>query len=229
MIKVDVTGFAALKARLAGMGRQIPYAASQALNATGRAVADAMPAEIEKAIDRPMPFTKSGVRLLKKADKSNLEATVGFMTAQAKYMKWATDGGTRQPGAGGLKLPTAIKVNEFGNIPKGVIAQLISVARKDQTKGGKDKKLSKATTTRIKVSARLELFYGDPADQAGKVWPRGIYKIANGALIPLIVFPNKAAHYKVRLDFPRIAERIVKREWSRQFDAALADAIRKAR
>lgn len=221
-IGVDVKGIEAVKAHLAGLGKQVAFAASKALNATGKAVSDAMPAEIDKAIDKPTPFTRRGVRVLAYANKAKLETTVGFMAAQAKYMRWQVEGGSRQPGAGGLRLPSAIKLNEFGNIPKGVIGQLIAVARKER-------KLGKVKARRIAVSKEVELFYGDPDDKTGKTWPRGIYKIANGSLIPLIVFPNKAAQYKARLDFPRIAGRIVKREWPRQFDAALAEAIRTAR
>ena len=50
-IRVDVSGFAVLKATLDGYGRQIAFATSKALNATGKKVADAMPDEIEKAIE----------------------------------------------------------------------------------------------------------------------------------------------------------------------------------
>lgn len=225
-ISVDVKGIDAAKAHLVGMGKQVAFAASKALNATGKKIADAMPAEIDKAIDKPTPFTRRGVRVLKYANKANLETTVGFMAAQARYMKWATDGGTRDPGAAGLRIPAAIKVNEFGNIPRGVIGQLIAVARKEA-------KLGKAKSRRIAVSRDVELFYGDPTDQTGKPWPRGIYKHikTNGRsqLIPLVIFPVKRATYRQRLDFPAIAAGIVRREWDRTFAADLAAALMTAR
>lgn len=221
-ISVDVNGINATMAHLARMGRQVSFAASKALNATGKKVADAMPEEIEKAIDKPTPFTKKGVRVLKYANKTKLETTVGFMTAQAKYMAYQVEGGTRNPGPGGLKLPTAIKLNEFGNIPKGVIGQLIAVARKERG-------LKMATSRRINLSAKVDLFYGDPTDNRGRVFPRGIYKIVNGALIPLVVFPQKPARYRARFDFASKAKSVVEREWSRQFDVALSDALRTAR
>lgn len=221
-VSVDIKGMDALKAKLSGMGKQVAYAASQALNATGKAIAEAMPAEIERAIDKPTNFTKKGVRVLKYANKGNLETTVGFMAAQAKYMEYQIAGGTRQPGKAGLKLPAAIKLNEYGNIPRGVIAQLVAVARKEQG-------LKKATSRKVKVSAKLDLFYGDPKDPSGKNWPRGIYKIANGALIPLIIFPQVAARYKPRFDFKGKAKAIIDREWPAQFDKALTEAIRTAK
>jgi hypothetical protein len=221
-ISVDVKGIEAAKAYLVGRAKQVAFAASKALNATGKKVAEAMPDEIERALKGPVPFTKKGVRVLKYANKARLETTVGFMAAQAKYMEYQVAGGTRNPGPAGLKLPTAIKLNEFGNIPKGVIGQLVAVARKERG-------LKRATSRRVKVSAKVDLFYGDPTDNKGKVLPRGIYKIANGALIPLVVFPQKPAQYRARFDFCSKAGAIVKREWPRQFDAALADAMRTAR
>ena len=218
-ITVDVKGFEAVKAHLNGQGKQVAFAASRALNAIGKAVADAMPEEIEKVINKPTPFTKRGVRVLKYANKNNLGVVVGFMAAQAAYMKWQTDGGTRSPGPGGLKLPAAIKVNEFGNIPRGIIARLVAVARKER-------KLGKVTSRRTSVSNKVDLFYGDPKDQAGKSRPRGIYKIVGQSLIPLIIFPVTPARYRKRLDFPAVAEKIVRQQWSSLFDAAMAEAIR---
>jgi len=104
MIKVEIRNLEIVKANIAGMGRQLAYAASRALNATARKVADAMPAEIEQSIDRPTPFTKRGVRVLRWSNKGNLQAVVGFMDAQARYMRYQIEGGTRQAGARGIKL-----------------------------------------------------------------------------------------------------------------------------
>lgn len=227
-ISVDVKGIDAVKARIAGLGRQVEYAASRALNATGKKVADAMPAELEKDLDRPTPFTKRGVAVLRYANKTRLETVVGFRAAQAKYMLLNIAGGVRTPGAAGLKLPSTIKVNEFGNIPRGAIARLVAIARKE----GKSRS-TKVAGQRIRVSADVELFYGDPQDGKGRNLPRGIYKIVGrgvGAkIIPLIVFPVVPARYKPRFDFERKAAAVIAREWPREFDAALAEALRTAR
>ena len=222
MITFETKGFDAAIKSLGNLQKQVEFAASKALNATGKAVADAMPAEIEKVIDRPTPFTKRGVRVLRYANKGKLETTVGFATAQARYMRWQIEGGTRNPGPAGLKIPAAINVDAFGNIPKGMISKLIAVARKER-------KLAKATSRRVKVSNKVDLFYGDPKDQTGKPWPRGIYKVTNGQLIPLVIFPVTAARYRPRLDFPRIAENIIRKEWPRQFEIAMANALSTAK
>lgn len=202
--------------------KQVKFAASKALNEVAKEVVAVMPSEMDRSLDRPTAFTKRGFAVLSYARKDRLEAVVGFRQIQAKYMQWATDGGIRNPGAAGLKLPRSIKLNEYGNIPRGVIAQLIGVARKEQG-------MKKVTARRVRVSAKLELFYGDPKDQAGKQYPRGIYKIAGGSLIPLIVFPLTVASYKKRLDLEAIVSRVVRKSWSAKFDAALIDAIRTAK
>lgn len=221
-VTVSTQGIDAARAHLRGLGKQVAFAASQALNQTARDIAAAMPAEIEQAIDRPVEFTKRGVGILGPgARRDNLQVTVGFKRAQAAYMKWAIEGGTYNPGAKGLRLPAAIKLNEYGNIPKGIIGQLIAVARKEQG-------LKKATSRRVKVSSKVDLFYGDPTDN-GKPRPRGIYKVANGALIPLIIFPQRSATYRARFDFGGKAAAIAQRNWPRNFDTALQNALRTAR
>jgi len=221
MITVKITGVDAVKAHLAGLGKQVAFAAAQALTQTAGKIKDATPAELDKALDRPVAFTKRGL-FVRRATRANLTAVVGFMPAQAAYMRYQIEGGTRNPGAGGLKLPVAINTDAFGNIPKGIIGKLIAVARKER-------KLAKATTRRIKVSNKVELFYGDPKDQTGKDWPRGIYKAVEGRLIPLVVFPNKPARYKPRFDFQRFGATIARREFDALFAAALKNALATAR
>lgn len=222
MINVSISGDKEVMAYLSGLSKQIAYAASVALNQTGKRIVEAMPDEMDTDLDRPTPFTKNGVAILQHASKTQLEAVVGFRPIQANYMKWQVTGGEYQPGAKGLRIPAAIKLNEFGNVPKGVIAQLMAVARKEQG-------LKKATSRRVKVSAKVDLFYGDPKDQSGKVWPRGIYKAVNGALIPLIIFPVKVARYRARFDFTGKAHRIVDRVWQNEFNKAIDAALRTAR
>lgn len=233
-ITVDTRGLQAEIARLRGMQKQVAYAASRALNATAKKVADAMPAELERDLDRPTSFTKRGVRVLRYASGARLEAIVGFMSAQAKYMQRQIDGGARTPGRGGLRLPTAVRVNEFGNIPRGAIAQLLAVAKKEMRANGKQAKLTRGQSRRIRVSGKVEIFYGDPKDQGGKQYPRGIYKrvqlsASKHQLIPLIVFPEKPAKYRPRFDFKGKAMAIVEREWPIQFSVAFDEAMRTAR
>lgn len=225
MITVKVEGLQAAVARLQGQAKQISYATAVALTKTAKKVADAMPAVMERQLDRPTNFTKAGLRI-ERATTDSLTAVVTFKDRQKNYLKWQIEGGTRTPGPRGLKLPTAIKLDQYGNIPKGVIAKLVAVARKEG-------KLAKRTSRRIAVSNKLDLFYGDPKDVGGHKFPPGIYKIVKHGvreqLVPLVVFPQKSARYKPRFNFVREGEAIVQREWQRTFEQALAEALRTAR
>jgi hypothetical protein len=226
MITVKIEGLDALRARLAGMEKQVKFAAAKALTQTANKIKAAVPAELDKALDRPTPFTKRGL-YVKGAKRDNLVAEVGFMAKQAEYMRYQIAGGRRAGGAGGLKLPSAIKTNEFGNIPKGLIKQLISIANKER-------KLGKVKARRIRISNKVELFYGDPSDVAGHKFPRGIYKridlgSGRGQLVPVVVFPDVTASYKPRFDFRRVADDVVRQEFDALFQSALRDALATAR
>ena len=224
MITIKVDNKAALAA-LAGLEKQVRFATARALTATAKKIQEGMPAELERALDKPTDFTKRGT-FLKAATKDSLTAIVGFKDRQASYLKWQVEGGVRTPNKKALKLPSAIKLDAHGNIPKGIIKQLIAVARKEG-------KVGKRTSRRIQVSSKLELFYGDPKDVGARKFPPGIYKIVKqgtrGQLVPLIVFPAVSAKYKPRLNLQRFAQGVVDREWQQQFDVAMRNALSTAR
>ena len=226
-IKVDTSGLDAIRARLSGMSKQVNYAAAVALTATAKKAQAAMPAAMDRSLDRPTPFTKSSI-FVSLANKNNLSATIGFKDRAASYMAKQIAGGTVNPGKAGLRLPASIALNQYGNIPKGLTKQLIAIAKKEGNG------LTKRKSRLIKVSNKVELFYGDPEDVGGHKFPPGIYKrIDLGAnrhqLIPIVIFPRVAAHYKPRFKFQQEVETIVRKEWPEQFNTALQNALRTAR
>lgn len=228
MISIQVTGIDQVRAQLGAAAKQATFAASKALNATAKDVQQAIPAGLRKSLDRPTNFTASPQALrIERADKNNLAASVLFKDKQASYMRYQVEGGTRQPTRKALRLPSAVQLNEYGNLPKGIIAQLIAVARKES-------KLGKRKARRIKVSNKVELFYGDPADVGGHKYPPGIYKIVQlGAnrsqLVPLIVFPAVSARYEKRVDLDAIARPVVVANFNRHFNEAFSAAMASAR
>ncbi|MBZ0105427.1 MAG: hypothetical protein K8H84_07320 [Sulfuricella denitrificans] len=226
-IKVDTTGLDKTIAQISGMAKQVNYATAVALTSVAKKAQAAMPAAMERELDRPTPFTKGSI-FVSPARKENLAAIVGFKDRAATYMAKQIAGGTVNPGKAGLRLPASVQLNQYGNIPKGLIGQLIAVAKKE------GKGLTKRKSRLIKVSNKVELFYGDPADVGGHNFPPGIYKrldLGNGRrqLIPIIIFPRVAAHYKPRFHFGAEVEKIVRREWDSEFNRALEYALRTAR
>lgn len=200
---------------------QVPFALAKALTETARAVADAMPQATQEDLDRPTAFTQRGFYATS-ARKDALEATVGPKDRQAEYLAYQVEGGARQPARKALRLPVAVELDAFGNLPKGVIRQLIARA-----KAGK--RTTKTQAQRFGVSQGVELFYGDPADDR----PPGIYKrtVSGGRshLVPLIVFPARAATYRPRFDFYGHAVRVVDRTFDQALDRAWALALATAR
>lgn len=230
MITIKVEGLNALRANLTGMEKQIRFAAAVALTNTAKAVKAALPAVMNRELDRPTPFTTRGI-FVTPAKKDSLTAVVGFMDRQASYLKYQIAGGTRQPGPRGIKLPGNITLNAFGNIPRGMIDKLKAAA--------KDGKLSSAISKRIgaagnrrKGAAPVRLFYGKPTGRGWEKAPMGIYRRIPGKpgkLVPVILFEDTPAKYRPRFYLQRAGETVVRREWDKQFAAAFANAIRTAR
>lgn len=191
------------------------------MTAIARKAKDAMPGEMRNVLDRPNRFTENAVYSTV-ATKQQLQAVVGIKDRQAEYLQYQVEGGTRRPKNIALRLPTVVELNEYGNVPTGLIKQLIARA-----KAGR--RATKVQSRKFKVSQQVDLFYGDPGD--GR--PAGIYKrvvvsATQHRLVPIIVFPKRTARYQRRFDFYGAVHRIVLREFepelARQWAAALSSS-----
>lgn len=228
-IGVRMIGLDAVTASIANLQKQTRFATAVALTRTARAVKDAMPAVMERELDRPTSFSKRGL-YVKSASPGRLVAEVGFMDRQASYLKYQIAGGTRQPTARGIKLPGNIQLNSFGNIPRGLIDKLKDAAQSGQLSKAIGRKLGAGD--RRKGAAPIQLFFGKPAGRGWEKAPMGIWRRVSGQpgkLVPVIVFEDTPAKYRPRFNFHREAERVVRAEWDRQFSAAFAEAMRTAK
>lgn len=217
-----------LTARIGRMGRdQIPFATAKALTRTAQAVQRAMPAAMEKGLDRPTEFTKRGTFIVP-ARKNTLAAIVGFKDRQAEYMRYQIEGGVRAPKKKALRLPGEVVLNEYGNLPKGTIARLIQAAKSGKYGAVVKKRLG--IGDRRKGAGDLDLFYGQPRgfpDLPVGIWRRLPGK--PGKLVPVIVFPKAMAKYKPRFRFHALVERVVREAFPREFSATFTEAMRTAR
>lgn len=229
MLKISVKhDLDKIAARIGRLGRdQIPFATAKALTLTAKAVQREIPAALDRALDKPTPFTKQGI-FIQPARKTNLQAVVGFKDRQAAYMAYQIKGGTRAPAKRALRLPGEVTLNEYGNLPKDTIKRLIAAAKAG--KYGAVVKRRLGIGDRRKGAGDLSLFYGQPKGHPGL--PVGIWRRAPGnpgQIIPVIVFPKTVAHYRPRFNFQRMVEEVVRREFPKEFNAAFADAMRTAR
>lgn len=204
------------------LSKQYEFAVANALTQTAKHVRDAMPPALEQALDDPTPFTKNGF-FITPARKDRLVAVVGAKDKQASYLRYQVDGGTRPPSKTALRLPSQVKLDQYGNVPAGLIRQLVARAQAN-------KRATKTQAARFGVSQELDLFYGEPGD--GR--PAGIYKrVVLGTqrhqLVPIIVFPKRSAQYERRFDFRGVAGRVVARTFKPELIKAWARAKATAR
>lgn len=102
--------------------KQIPFAASLAINNTLKQVVKAERAQIVKKLDRPTPFTVNAFKI-NWSKKHRLHGEVVIKPAQWNYLKYQIEGGTRIKHNIGVPTSNA-KLNKYGNIPgrrKGLI------------------------------------------------------------------------------------------------------------
>jgi hypothetical protein len=96
--------------------KQIPFAASQAINNTLFGLRKEMSKQTVKKLDRPVPFTQRGF-LVEKSKKTNLVGILKIKPEVAKYLKFQIDGGIRSRAK---KIPVPIvknkRLNKYGNI-----------------------------------------------------------------------------------------------------------------
>jgi len=184
---------------------QYRFAVAMALTAVVGDVRNELPGDLTRVLDRPTRFTTTGI-FITPARKDKLQAVVGIKDKQASYLHWQVAGGSRSPTRRALRLPGAVQTNEYGNLPQGLIRQLIARAQAGR-------RATKTQARRFGVSQELDLFYGEPDD--GR--PPGIYKragVTTHQLVPLVLFPKRDARYAAKLDLYGFTYRKVSRSIS---------------
>jgi hypothetical protein len=204
------------------LSKQYEFAVASALTEVVKTVRDAMPAAVDEDLDKPTRFTRQGFAIVP-ARKDKLTASVVVKAKQAQYLSYQVEGGQRAPAKTALRLPAQVQLDAYGNVPAGLIRQLVARAKAN-------KRVTKTQGQRFGVSQQLDLFYGDPAD--GR--PAGIYKrvvisATKHQLVPIIVFPKQSARYEKRFDFHGRAGRIVNAQFERILRAAWVRAKATAR
>jgi hypothetical protein len=189
--------------------RQVPYATKVALDATAFDARKATQAQLPRKLKAPTPWTIRGVRV-EKAKKTKPVAAVFFNPDRAKYMKYQISGGTRTNSSGPVLVPKTIRLNKYGNIPRGKIRKLLQ---------------------------QPDTFIGTIRGVSG-VWQRGhISKSgkfsrrtkSRGSNVRLLARFEDQAVYKSRFPFRKIVGGVVRSKFSRNFNQALRRALKTAK
>lgn len=193
--------------------KQAQFAAVVALTRAAQDVREQTPGYLERVLDRPTPFTKRGV-YTRRATLSNPVAEVGVMDKQAAYLAYQEQGGRRPPARRVIVLPSDIKRDQYGSIPRLQLRRLYDAARAN-------KRATAAIKRRLGVSRKVDLFIGEP----GNGFPPGIYKRVPGGLVPLVVFRSAPVEYRPRMAWAQWAAGAAQDKIGKHFEDALAGAL----
>ena len=196
--------------------KQVPFAASMAINFTADDVAQEVTRQMSKYLDRPTPFTekafvsKVGKFKGKRATKRNLEAVIIPGAAQADYLHYQVFGGTRYPKKQKIAVPTAnAKLNKYGNIAS--------------RRNGLLKNDNQFIATIKGVTGIWERGH---YSKAGKFTTKGT---SRATAIKLIHVFQDDVSYKPLFPMFKIASRTVNKRFGKNFDKAMKIAMVTAR
>lgn len=265
MIKVEIKGLDSVSASINGVQKQMPFVIAQALTRIAYLIRQAIIDEMAHVLDRPTFYTlKQAIQVIP-ATKSKQEATIGLgvkVSAPAKgtpYVKalghlftggsrtWKRmEGAFRGSGilpAGYMMVPAAnswaMKLDSFGNAPKGQIVQLLSYFNSFGEQGFKanmtDKRrktLAKAgkTASGYKTINGVAYFVSrgktDRNPLSAGIWAkRGTH---GSDVAPVFIFV-KRGQWRQLINIERIAQTIIDKHWKAEFDRSFSDAMRSAR
>lgn len=187
--------------------KQIPFAASMAINNTLKQVVKAEQAQIVKKLDKPTPFTVKAFKI-NWSRKNMLHGEVVIKPAQWKYLKYQIEGGTRTKHNIGVPTSNA-KLNKYGNIPgrrKGLI-----------------KKKNQFIGTFNGTSGVWERGH---YSKSGKFTSAGKSRSTS---LKLVVGFHDSVTYRKRFPFHKIADGVARSQFQKNFVKALNQALRTAR
>ena len=211
--------------------RHVPSAIARALTSTAKEVRKAEVEEMKRVFDRPTPFTLHSLDL-KPAWKADLTAKVWFkdLNRPEHYLVPQIRGGERLPKrfeehlrrAGILpKDQVAVpgggaRLNKYGNMSAGQITQILSALGAHPDPYAHSKRRS-----RVRIGLWRGYFVGRPG---GGRLPLGVWEKRGNKLLPVLIFV-KRPHYAQRFLFYDIGKRVALREFPKQFNLALQQAL----
>lgn len=232
--------------------RQLPFATSLAINRTLKKVKKAEELEILDVFDSPTRYIQTSV-FMKPSNKRNLSGFVGLKDSAtkavpaSKILTAQITGGTRR-----LKryevalrsigvLPSnyftvpgeAATLDSYGNVSRGLIVQILSFFKAFSESGFRanstDKtraRLAKGTKKKVVGKAFFVIAPGHGRLMPG-IWMR-VHSGFGTGIRPILIFVERSL-YEPIFDFQFVAENTIKKEYSREFNLALREAILKAK
>ena len=227
---------------------QVQFATALALTKTAQEAKREIESTLAQVFDRPTPYTMKGFRLWP-AIKTRLRAEVDFRDSFGKgshardYLAPEVFGGERKAKAferslqrvgllpaGMAAVPgAAAKIDQYGNMARGQIVQLLSYFRAFGEQGYSANITDKRKAALAKGNKKtrgIEYFVGRPG--GGRlplgIWQRTSFGAIGSSIKPLVIFV-KCPTYRVRLDVPGIAARVIRDRFEPNLRAAWKQAM----
>ena len=204
------------------MTKQLPFAISQALNASAFDARSALNGSTRQYFDRPNRFTQSAF-LVQKTNKRELEAIV-YANAQqgrdrARYLRYGIQGGERRQK--GFEKKFLAEIVGTRTVP--ATAQLVPTSLVKLDGSGN---VSLSTIKRIQKGlsgkARGGFFIGTPK---GGDRPPGIYRRSREQLFPYFIATTDRGTYRQRLPMGEIGSKAVQRRFGGYLRSSLEKAL----
>lgn len=250
MLTIQLTGFDKAKAQLGALGKQLPFATSQALNEVGRKVIATETAVMKSVFDRPAPFTVNALRL-EPATKSRLTVTVltkdgnGADRSASRWLTPEAFGGARRekgferslraagilPGGMFVVPAEGARRDGFGNWSRAHMNQVLVAMRQAGTAVAARriaKLQAKDAARKRALPQRFFLVQQTGGELEPGIWERKGTRWGTGVR-PVALFVRSLPIYRRRFPFAEVAERVARKEFAPCLDRAVAAAIATAR
>ncbi|MBR8084632.1 MULTISPECIES: hypothetical protein [Burkholderia cepacia complex] len=208
--------------------KQLPFAIAQGINRTAQRVAEAEVKNLEDTLDNPSPFTRRSVGI-KRARKNDPTAVVFMKDIAASYLQPYEVGGVHKLNSRALLNPKNIRLNQYGQLPRGTLAML---------KGRPDIFIGAVKTAsgetingvwqRPTNTARVSLLNAR-GKRLGKLNKLDASKNNGRGQLKLLIRFGDALPVKKRLNWGARAQQIVDRWIDRDMQDALAAAMKTSR
>lgn len=216
------------------MRKQLPFARAQAINAVAELVRAGEQENMRKSFKSPTPFTVNSVAV-KKATKANPVAMVYVKPIAAKYLLPYETGGVHQLSSKALLNPKNIKLNRYGQLPRGTVAKLKGMpgvfVGAVKTKDGRI----------VNGIWQRPFLRGRDADLGAGMSVRRRNKLIRGAHPDMPKNANTTGHLKLlvrfgdalpvrkKLNWGSLAKTIVRQHFSQEMSKAMGKALATAR
>ena len=224
------------------MAKQIPVAASMALNSTARVVEKELKRTMYSIFDRPTPFVMDSLRTILSSEQ-NLQAKVWFknppnMGDKEHYLAPQVYGGSRpfkrfeqmlqnvhvsrSLPRGWFAVPgPAARMDGYGNMSRGQVIQLLSAMRAFSEVGYTMNRRDKGMGGRARNNLQYVVIRpGQKSKLKPGIWLRG----PNNSLSQVLAFVPSVS-YRKRLAFFEIAQSVMERELPGYFERAMQKVI----